>query len=59
MDYIQHFCNERNISYDLYDSAIYADKGRNFEKTTDFDAETLKNKISQYQKENINLNIKY
>lgn len=59
MDYIQHFCEERNISYDLYDSALYADRGRTFEKTTDFNIETLKSKIEQYQKENIDLNIKY
>lgn len=59
MDYIEHFCKENNMSYDLYDSAIYADKNRNFNKTTDFNIENLKNSLSKYQQENLALNIKY
>lgn len=59
MDYIEHFAKENGISYDLYDSALYADRNRQFEKTSDFSIETLKNKIEQYKSENINQNIKY
>ncbi len=59
MDYIEHFAKENGISYDLYDSALYADRSRNFEKTTDFEIENLKAKIEKYKSENLNQNIKY
>ncbi len=59
MDYIEHFAQANGISYDLYDSALYADKNRQFEKISDFSIENLKNKIEQYKAENINQNIKY
>lgn len=59
MDYIEHFANTNNISYELYDSALYADRSRNFEKTSDFDAETIQKKIEEYKKENIKQNIEY
>ncbi len=59
MDYIQHFCNENGMTYDLYDSALYADRSRKFGKTTDFSIDNLKNNITKYQTENADLNIKY
>ena len=59
MDYIQHFCCENNMSYDLYDSALYADRNRTFAKTTDFGTENLKSQINKYKEENIGKNIAY
>ena len=59
MDYIENFCNQNNINYDLYDSAKYAVQNRTFEKTTDFELEQLKNKIENFKKENFEKNIKY
>ena len=59
MDYIENFCNQNNINYDLYDSAKYAVQNRTFEKTTDFELEQLKNKIENFKKENLEKNIKY
>ena len=58
-DYIEHFCNENGIEYDVYDSARYALKDRNFEKTTNFDCENLKLQINKYKMENLNLNVRY
>ncbi len=59
MDYIKHFCEENNISYDLYDSALYADRSRKYEATTDFSEENLKKQIEKYKTENHDKNIKY
>lgn len=59
MDYIQHFCNQNCMSYDLYDSALYADKNRTFPKTENFDTQTLKNDINKYSTQNVSLNVKY
>ncbi|MCD7740434.1 MAG: radical SAM protein [Candidatus Gastranaerophilales bacterium] len=59
MDYIENFAAENQISYDLYDSALYAAKNRNYEKTTDFNIENLKNKITEFQKLNSSRNIRY
>lgn len=59
MDYIENFCNQNNINYDLYDSAKYAVQNRTFEKTTNFELEQLKNKIKNFKKENFEKNIKY
>ena len=47
------------MSYDLYDSALYVDRNRKFEKTTDFDFENLNITIEKYKQENIQYNIKY
>ena len=59
MDYIQNFCNDNRMTYDLYDSALYADRSRTYEKTTDFSIDNLKIKINKYKQENLNKNIKY
>ena len=34
-DYTEHFCNENGISFDIYDSAKYAEMNRKYEKTTE------------------------
>lgn len=57
MDYIEHFCNENQISYDLYDSAKYAKINRTFKQTTDFS--DIKEKIEEYKNLNLDKNIKY
>ena len=59
MDYIQHFCQENGMTYDLYDSALYADRSRKYEKTTDFNVEVINRQILKYSKENEAKNIKY
>ncbi|MCD7781070.1 MAG: radical SAM protein [Candidatus Gastranaerophilales bacterium] len=59
MDYIENFAKENNISYDLYDSALYASKNRKYEQTIDFNHENLKAKINHFQKLNSDKNIKY
>jgi len=59
MDYIENFTVQNNISYALYDSALYADRSRKYEKTTDFNLENLKNNILKFQKEYESKNIKY
>ncbi len=55
MDYIENFCNQNNVSYDLYDSAKYATKNRMFQRNIDFDIEIFE----KYKTENGNKNIKY
>ena len=59
MDYIENFCNQNNINYDLYDSAKYAVQNRTFENTTNFEPEQLQNHIERYKEENLEKNIKY
>ncbi len=59
MDYIQNFCKENEMTYDLYDSALYADRSRTFEKTTDFNTEALKSEIEKYKSCNKDKNINY
>ena len=59
MDYIENFCNQNNIDYDLYDSAKYAVQNRTVEKTSNFEIESLKNKIKDFQNENLKKNITY
>ena len=59
MDYIENFAASNNISYTLYDSALYADKNRKYEKTTDFTPENLKKIIAEYKKVYKTQNIRY
>ncbi len=59
MDYIENFCNQNNINYDLYDSAKYAVQNRKFEKTTNFELEQLKKQIENFKQENFEKNVKY
>ena len=59
MDYIENYAKQNKMSYDLYDSALYVDRNRKFEKTTDFDFENLNITIEKYKQENIQYNIKY
>ena len=59
MDYIENFAKQNKMSYDLYDSALYIDRNRKFEKTTNFDLENLNITIEKYKQENIQYNIKY
>lgn len=59
MDYIEHFCEQNNINYDLYDSAKYAVQNRTFEKNTNFELEYLYKKINQYKKDYLKFNCKY
>lgn len=58
-DYIEHFCQENDIEFSLYDSALYAQKDRTFEKTTDFSNRNLSVEIEKYKRENWKLNIRY
>ena len=55
MDYIEEFCNQNNINYDLYDSAKYAIQNRTFEKITELDIDLF----DKYKKANLNKNINY
>ncbi len=55
MDYIENFCIQNNINYDLYDSAKYATQNRILEKNTDFDIEIFE----KYKNQNSKKNIKY
>lgn len=55
MDYMENFAKENNISYALYDSAIYAQKQRNIENTKECNAKI----IAEIKQQNIHKNIKY
>lgn len=59
MDYIEHFANLNNISYALYDSAIYAVKNRTFEKTQNFIPDSFEQKFDSFKKNSAKQNIKY
>ena len=59
MDYIENFAKQNNIAYELYDSALYADRSRTFEKTSDFNTQNIQKEIEKYKKENIKQNIEY
>ncbi len=59
MDYIEHFCRINNIAYELYDSALYADKSRTFKKTDVFTSDELKKLIEKHKNDNLQKNIKY
>ncbi len=59
MDYIEHFCKENGITYDLYDSALYADKERTFEKTSVFNKDELKQSLEKFKAYRIQSNIRY
>ncbi len=48
-DYIEHFCQENDIEFSLYDSALYAERERTFEKTQDFSLRALQTKINNYK----------
>lgn len=58
-DYIENFCNENGIMFDLYDSAKYADLKREHPKREDFDPKNLKRDIDNFRNENEDKNIKY
>ncbi len=59
MDYIQNFCYVNKISYELYDSALYADRSRKFPKTENFDFQELRKLIEKYKIQNMNKQIRY
>ena len=59
MDYIENFAKENNINYDLYDSAKYADKSRNFAKTSDFSFDSFKTQFEKFRNENLLLFVNY
>jgi molybdenum cofactor biosynthesis enzyme MoaA len=59
MDYIEHFAKENNISYSLYDSALYAEKQRTFSKTTNFSFEEISKQVEYYKNLNLDKNINY
>ena len=58
-DYIEHFCKENGIEFELYDSARYAESDRTFEKTKDFSVENITREIENYKRQNWRLNIRY
>ena len=55
MDYIEDFAKNNNINYELYDSALYAQRQRQSEKITEFNPEN----IEKVKNQNLNKNIKY
>lgn len=59
MDYIENFAKTNNIEYALYDSALYADKNRTYDKTCNFDEQNIKSQISSYIETNKSKNIQY
>lgn len=59
MDYIENFAKTNNISYDLYDSALYADRNRKFEKYTNFNEEEFNKKFQDYKNAYSKININY
>ncbi len=59
MDYMENYACENNISFDMYDSAIYASKNRTFEKVQDFSSEKIIEQINRYKVLNSCKNIKY
>lgn len=55
MDYIENFCNENNIEFDLYDSAKYAQSSRQSDKNTEFNIDNF----NAYKTNNLKQNINY
>lgn len=58
-DYIEHFCKENDIEFELYDSALYAERDRTFEQTKDFSNEKIISQIESYRRQNWRQNIRY
>ena len=59
MDYIENFAKENKMSFELYDSALYANKNRDFKKITNFNFDNIKQIVENYKQENTKYNIKY
>ncbi len=59
MDYIENFTKINNLEYNLYDSALYAQQNRTYEKITDYNEQNIKSQISSYIETTKSQNINY
>lgn len=59
IDYFENLAKEKGLEFGFYDSALYAQNQRNFEKIVDFNKETLKKIVDEYKEENKDKNLNY